>query len=453
MGMPLAGLGAGDAGPSVLSARGALSRDALSARVCGLAGMLDVHPAKRWALVCDDAGWFAAGLIALASRQRITVLPQAPQAGSLKAAGVEVDAVLTDRPAAFAGYDVLATEDHAPSTAPCGPDDDALIEFYTSGSSGAPKCVPKRYGQLRREVETLERQWGAALGRAAIAGTVPHHHLYGLLFRILWPLHAGRPFHAGISQQPADLRAVAAQGPCVLVSSPAFLSRTDPAELPAASTVAALFCSGAPLADETARGLAEGWGRAAIEVYGSTETGGVAWRAWDGEAGRPWWRALPGVDAELREEDAGTRLWVRSGWTWGRDWMATGDRARAGADGRFALQGRVDDVLKFEDKRVSLSEMRARLREHAWVSDARLILLPGQRAFIGAVVVLQDEGRAALAAEGKLAVNEALKAWLRQSYEALLLPRKWRYPEALPDNAMGKTEQAKLLSLFGGEEA
>lgn len=451
MGMSLAGLGGEDARPSVLDARGSLSRAALSARACGLAAALDTHPARRWALVCDDAGWFAAGLLALASCKRITVLPQAPQAGSLKAAGVEVDAVLTDRPSAFAGYDVLAAQEHAPA-ADCVPQDEALIEFYTSGSSGAPKCVPKHYGQLRREVETLERQWGGMLGDAAVAGTVPHHHLYGLLFRILWPLHAGRPLHAALCQQPADLRAAAAKG-CVIVSSPAFLSRAAPAELPAATRVAALFSSGAPLPDETARGLAEGWGKPAIEVYGSTETGGVAWRAWDGAESRPWWRPLPGVDTDLRDEEAGLRLWVRSGWTWERDWVPTGDLARAAGDSRFALQGRADDVLKFEDKRVSLGEMRARLAQHPWVKDARLLLLPGQRAFIGAVVVLDEAGRAALAADGKLAVNETLKAWLRQSYEALLLPRKWRYPDTLPDNAMGKTEQARLLALFGGEEA
>jgi len=66
-------------------------------------------------------------------------------------------------------------------------------------------------------------------------------------------------------------------------------------------------------------------------------------------------------------------------------------------------------------------------------------------------VVLKPDGRAALDASGKLAMNESLRAWLRQSYEALLLPRKWRFPETLPDNAMGKTEQARLLALFGDE--
>ena len=434
-----------DALPQVLGGRAPVDRVGFRRRVQALRAVADVHPARRWALVCDDAGWFGAGLLALAARGRSIVLPQSPQAGSL--AGTGVEAVLTDRPADFAGFDILQVaepgDDFQP--APTEPDDDSRVEFYTSGSSGAPKCVPKAYRQLRLEVAALERQWGAGLGDAAVLGTVPHHHLYGLLFRVLWPLSAGRPFAADICLQPGELRAAAADRRCVMVSSPAFLSRvSDHGLLPPSARVARLFSSGAPLPDAAAQGLGEAWGRPAVEVYGSTETGGVAWRSWDGAADRAWWTPIRGVATEIREDDAGPRLWVRSGCTYGQDWMPTGDLARFGTDGRFSLLGRADDVLKFEDKRVSLSEMRARLLLHPWVAEARLLLLPGRRQHIGAVVVLKPERRGV--ARGEL--REVLRGWMAERYEALLIPRKWRFPETLPDNAMGKTEQARLLALF-----
>ncbi len=433
---------------------GALAAEAFWRRVHALRVALAAHPARRWALVCEDSSDFALGFFALADARRVVVLPQAPQAGSLKAAGIVVDAVLTDKPADFAGFNVLGTQVDGAGTdaTPFLPDDAAEIEFYTSGSSGAPKCVPKAFKQLRLEVEALERQWGGRLGGATVAATVPHYHLYGLLFRVLWPLLMQRPFHTHICLQPADLRAAASRSPCVVVSSPAFLSRIpDVAELPPAAAVQAVFSSGAPLPDAAAETLARAWGHAPIEVYGSTETGGVGWRAWDGAADRPWWRPIQGVDLELREETAGQRLWVRSGCTWHQDWMPTGDLAVRRADGGFMLRGRADDVVKFEDKRLSLSEMRSRLLQHAWVTDARLLLLPGRREHIGAVVVLNMAGQTALAARGRAAVREDLRSWLRDSYEALLVPRKWRFPAALPDNAMGKTEQASLLQLFGDE--
>lgn len=424
-----------------------LTRAGFWRRAATLRTVLDAHPAKRWALVCEDGAWFAAGLLALADPRRTVILPQAPQAGSLPT----VDAVLTDRPQDFPAFSVLAAEE-PPVSAPAHvhePDDSSPIEFYTSGTGGAPKCVPKVWGQLRLEVEALQSQWGDLADEAAVAGTVPHHHLYGLLFRLLWPLYSGRAFYSRASLQPAELRAAAARGRCVLVSSPAFLTRlAGYAELPPPGQVAALFSSGAPLPEEAAERLVRDWGRAAIEVYGSTETGGIAWRSW--QAGRGPWRPILGVSTEFREEDLGQRLWVRSGATWRGDWMPAGDLARP-AGGGFELLGRADDVVKFEDKRVSFTEMRARLVEHGWVADARLLVLPGRRAFIGAVVVLSAEGRAALGTRGKPAVAEALRDFLRQSYEALLLPRKWRFPHDLPGNAMGKTPKETLLRLFEAE--
>ena len=437
-----------DALPQVLGGRAPVDRLGFRRRVHALRAVVDLHPARRWALVCDDAGWFGAGLLALAAHGRSIVLPQAPQAGSLTGTGI--DAVLTDRARDFQGFETVAAVEPAADfqVVDTTPDDATRVEFYTSGSSGAPKCVPKAYLQLRLEVEALERQWGADLGDAAVLGTVPHHHLYGLLFRVLWPLSAGRPFAADMCLQPGELRSATGTRRTAIVSSPAFLSRlTDLAGLPPAAQIAGLFSSGAPLPDAAAQALSKDWGRAAVEVYGSTETGGVAWRAWDGAEQRPWWTPIQGVSAEIRDEDAGPRLWARSGCTYAQDWMPTGDLARFGADGRFTLLGRADDVLKFEDKRVSLSEMRARLLQHPWVADARLLLLPGRRQHIGAVVVLKPGQRGAERREAR----DALRGWMAERYEALLIPRKWRFPDALPDNAMGKTEQARLLALFEDE--
>ena len=442
---------AADSRPLALGEHGTLDRATFWRRVQGLSTAIAKHPARRWALVCEDSSWFAAGFMALAHNDRTLVLPQAPQAGSLGASGAGIDAVVTDKPENFADFAVLAATEStaAASAAPRLPADSVHVEFYTSGSTGAAKCVPKAFAQLRLEVEALERQWGRLLGDAVMAGTVPHYHLYGVLFRILWPLLSGRSFLSSMCMQPAALREATARGDCAIISSPAFLSRiADYGDLPPPSRVRAVFSSGAPLPDTAARQLVEGWGHAAIEVYGSTETGGVAWRTWAGPQERSLWHPIEGVQTELREETAGERLWVKSGCTWQGDWAPTGDLARECGDGRLELLGRADDVVKFEDKRVSLSEMRARLLSHPWVADARLVLLPGRRMLIGAVVILQGEGRAALAAEGKTAVNETLRDWMRKHYEALLVPRKWRYLDALPGDEMGKTGLARLQALF-----
>ena len=428
-----------------------LDRAAFWRRVNGLSDALAGHPARRWALICEDSSWFAAGLFALANSRRVIVVPPAPQAGSLSASGAQIDAVLSDRPEWFPNIDLMAISEPkaSASTEMRMPEDMVRIEFHTSGSTGTPKCVPKAFAQLRREVETLETQWGGMLGNALTVGTVPHYHLYGLLFRILWPILCGRPFLTSVCLHPASLHAAAKYGRCVIISSPAFLSRIDDTSaLPPASQVAAVFSSGAPLPDEAAEKLVAGWGRAAIEVYGSTETGGVAWRAWSEPRERTLWKPIQGVEITLHEEPAGSRLWVRSGSTWQAEWMPTGDLARCDDNGRFVLLGRADDVVKFADKRISLGAMRTHLMAHEWVRDARLLQIQGRRPLIGAVVVLEAHGSAALTESGRSAVCEILRSWLRNYYEPVMIPRKWRFIDTLPDTDMGKVEYQRLQQLF-----
>lgn len=128
--------------------------------------------------------------------------------------------------------------------------------------------------------------------------------------------------------------------------------------------------------------------------------------------------------------------------------MDTDDLAQMLPQRRFLLCGRADSVLKVEDKRVSLAEMERRLVAHGFVSEARLLVLKGKRNSVGAVVVLSTAGRRQLEQAGTRSVRKALMDWLRAWYDPVLVPRKWRFREAMPDNAMGKIEQAGLQALF-----
>ena len=183
-------------------------------------------------------------------------------------------------------------------------------------------------------------------------------------------------------------------------------------------------------------------GQCPIEVYGSSESGGVAWRQRaDGEG----WRALPGVQWRTRDDGA---LDVHSPYA-GHGWLALADRVEALDDGRFALRGRADRIVKIEEKRISLDAIEAALLASSLVHEARVVLVPDPlRQSLAAFVVPGDAGRAVLAAGGKAALNARLRAALAGSVEAVALPRRWRYLDAWPVNAQGKTTQAQLLALL-----
>jgi acyl-coenzyme A synthetase/AMP-(fatty) acid ligase len=154
---------------------------------------------------------------------------------------------------------------------------------------------------------------------------------------------------------------------------------------------------------------------------------------------------LPSV--EVRAPDQ--LLEVRSPFSGYEEWLAMGDRVDLRQDGSLELLGRADRVAKIEDKRVSLSEIERRLREHAFVKDAVAVPLEDERRqYVGVVVELTDAGRAALLERGKRAVSMTLRGALRGRIDAVALPRVYRYPTTIPVDAQGKRQLAALGALF-----
>ncbi|WP_246771676.1 FabA/FabZ family ACP-dehydratase, partial [Pseudomonas syringae] len=126
----------------------------------------------------------------------------------------------------------------------------------------------------------------------------------------------------------------------------------------------------------------------------------------------------------------------------------TADAALIGADGRFELLGRLDRIVKLEEKRVSLPLIEQALAAHPWVSEARLGVVQANRASLGALLVLSDAGLLALRNQGRRALTEALRHYLQPHCETIALPRRWRLLRQMPLNAQGKLPQADVEALL-----
>jgi len=332
------------------------------------------------------------------------------------------------------------------------PDFPALV-VYTSGSTGAPVPIRKQLSQLTGELEALEACFGARLGAQSgdteVLATVSHQHIYGLLFRVLWPLAAGRAIHAERYEFPEPLALALAARPCVLLASPAHLKRL-PDHLDwrgAAAQLRAVFSSGGMLDAAASRHARTLLGQAPVEVYGSSETGGVAWRQ-RGEGADEAWTPLPGV---AWRSDADGLLEVHSVHAGPDGWQGLPDRVDDAGEGRFLLRGRADRIVKIEEKRVSLDAIEGALLATGLVREARVLACPGAeggRQLLAAFVAPNGEGAALLEREGKSAMNARLRSRLGDFIEAVALPRRWRFLESLPVNAQGKTTQAGLLALL-----
>lgn len=321
------------------------------------------------------------------------------------------------------------------------------LVIYTSGSTGVAQAIPKRLAQLATEINTLEQLFGEKLGQAEIIATVAHEHIYGLLFKILWPLTAGRAFHLRSFIHLAELLPLITTRKCILVSTPAHLKRLPNNSIN--SFIQIIFSSGSLLPLEVAQAIGKNLGHIPIEIYGSSETGGIAWRqhAFASTLEQEW-QPLPGVMWRIAIET--NVLEIQSPHLRDSQWICTHDQATSTNNTTFLLQGRCDRIVKLEGKRISLDAIERQLILSPLVTEARILMLDNhrERQRIAAVIVLSEVGRATLANKGKTALNHLLRNTLINSVELIALPRSWRYVDALPINTQGKTTLANLMTLF-----
>ncbi len=324
------------------------------------------------------------------------------------------------------------------------------LHLYTSGTTGNPKIISKTLAHFEREIAILEQLWGAQIGAASVAASVPHHHIYGLLFRLLWPLASGRVFDCATATLPDHLlQRSALLGDCILVSSPAQLSRL-PELLPLAalsSQVKMLFSSGGPLHHHIAKRYTKEYGQAPMEIFGSTETGGIAWRQQARDAA---WTAFPGMQVA---QDGDGALLLQSPILANETPIRLEDAITIAPDQRFSLQGRLDRIVKLEEKRLSLPAMELTLDSHPWVSQSVALVVQRQRQAIGAVVVLNRIKKDEWQDISKPERVRQLRQFLAQHYDLVLLPKYWRFVDTLPMNERGKLSLDAIYPLFEEQAA
>jgi acyl-coenzyme A synthetase/AMP-(fatty) acid ligase len=404
------------------------------------------QPRARWALCFDDSLLFAQALLACALSGHQAILPGHQRPAGLLALRDQFDGLLTD--GELPGDELDVPQLRLP-LADCHGELDAEhasrvperldLTLFSSGSTGEPKAIPKAWPQLEAELRVQMALWGQALAETRVLASVSHQHIYGLLFRILLPLALGRPFDRRSIDYPEQLAVQTA--PWTLIASPAFLSRLDPA-IPAAGC-RLIVSSGGPLQPEDAHQARALLGQLPVEIFGSSETGGIGWRQRN-HAQTPW-TPLPGIEVRVGPDQG---LLLRSPFLAEDGWLACADRILMTGAG-FELLGRQDRVIKLEEKRISLDEVEARLQALPEVELAAVLpLQQGQRQILGAVLVLSEVGAARWAELGQgrflLALRQQLRPWL----EPVALPRSLRRVESMPVNAQGKCPWPQLKELF-----
>jgi acyl-coenzyme A synthetase/AMP-(fatty) acid ligase len=264
----------------------------------------------------------------------------------------------------------------------------------------------------------------------AVLGTVPAQHMYGLESCMLLAMQNGLALVAERPFYPADICATLAAlpRPRCLITTPVHL-RTLLAEMPEMPGLEFVLCATALLAPQLAAESEARFGAPLYEIYGCTEAGMVASRRTTAGAA---WHLLPGI--EMHQDDSGVR--VSGGHVEIESTLS--DVIERNLDGTFLLHGRTADLVNIAGKRTSLASLNHHLNSIPGVKDG-VFLMPDDSD--GAVT----RPLAFVVAPG-LNAQQILDA-LRNSVDAVFLPRPLYFVDALPRNTTGKLTRESLLRL------
>jgi len=314
---------------------------------------------------------------------------------------------------------------------------DPWLRLFTGGSTGAPKMWTKTVRNLLAETSAIVGHYRVTDSDRILA-TVDSNHIYGLLYAILTPLASYASVVAETPTFPAEIQAAGRRARAtILVSVPAHYRALNghPCDLP---TLRLAFSSAGTLAEEDALAFSARTGAPVAEIYGSTETGGIAARV--RRAGERDFKVFPAIAVRIEEE----RLSVRSAYLSPElpldadGFHLTSDRARATPGGRFELLGRVDGVIKVGGRRVDLESVRQSLAGLPGVRDAVALALPVGRGREHRIVAVVE------ADAGTLDLGPAALASLPPHAR----PRPIKVLPKIPLTPAGKYDRKAIASLF-----
>ena len=339
--------------------------------------------------------------------------------------------------------------------------DAAYAVVYTSGTTGRPKASQVVH---RASVHSgMSYQRVLQLGPDDVTAVLfPMYYISAMHAHVLPALLAGASCVLVDTQSPRAYVALLAERSvswAYAVPSWWRLCLRDSAfrDLPALTRLAA---GGAPLPADLVAALRERLPAVRLhDVYGLSETHSPGCIATDddlrthpGTVGR----TLDCMQAQVRDEDgsvlaagAAGELWLRgslvtTGYAFDDaataaaivdGWFDTGDVARLDDEGRVTILDRSKDMINRGGTKVFSAEVEELLRRHPSVDDAAVVGFPD---------ALAGESIAAYVVTTAPLTAGEVRAWVRDGLADYASPKVVELVDALPRNAVGKTDKQVL---------
>lgn len=334
----------------------------------------------------------------------------------------------------------------------------------TSGSSkDKGDIIPKTARQMICEAQILCETLGANENDTFIASAT-HQHLYGLTHKIFLPLitkatildndlkfpelileYCAQSLRESIESKGdscknlcQNLRDDSPTKNLILITSPTLLKYlSKQPNLRPLSALKAIISAGAKLESAIRAHFREAINLDIFEVYGSTESGIVAFNAHFSDKLMPF----RGVNLRVNSD---SRLIIRSLWSVNAlmsDDFISNDSAKI-ENGALILQGRIDRIVKFFERRVSLDSLEAQIRDLAIIEDCFVGVVAGQN-HAHCIIALSAKGKELFLQSGKKGIVEAIKTLKIKEI------RHFHIRAKLPYNNQGKITKKDFIACVG----
>ena len=358
------------------------------------------------------------------------------------------------------GLDDVTGADDSPIQSPVDGDDLADI-MYTSGTTGRPKGVAVRHGQVARIPNQLPEWRGAGWLTASPVFTFAglgfiHNPMKSGMTVLHLPTFDARRWLGVVELERPEIAFVVPAMAQLLIHHPTFAS----ADL---TSLRRLILGSAPLAPHTLEALqAKLPGADVLNSYGMTE-GGHATFTMDPEAARTRpgavGRPTPPVEVKIVDDAGrecptgevgevltrnpeGHREYYRdpaaTARQWAGGWLHTGDLGHLDADGYLFIVGRKKEMIVRGGMNIYADDVEATLQAHPDVVEAAVAGVPHD-------VLGEDVAAWVVLRPGSGATAEQVVDFAHSTLADYKVPRRLVVVDELPRNASGKVVKSRLV--------
>ena len=308
---------------------------------------------------------------------------------------------------------------------------DFSMMFFTSGSTGNPVGALKTKKHLEEEVEVLTKLFEKREIKKVIL-TVPFIHIYGMLFGLLYPLLNNIDIVLKEHFLPNDLLNLIDDNSLV-VTTPLYIKALNKISQEKDLSKATFVSSTGPLDSQNAKEFSEKFNTDVMQIFGSTETGGIAYKLND----EILWTPMPKVEIQTNEQNelkvlspfVSTTIYENS-FEDINGVMQTFDYIEKENE-KFKLVGRSSQILKIAGKRYSTIQIENILEEEDEINKALVFVSSDNDSLRGEVLDITLES-------SKEFTAREIKKILQSKLSNLKFSLSLKHVDKIPTSSVGK---------------